>query len=169
MGTQDRADLTQRLESHKPAAVLAIGPRAAALLLPYQSAHAECRITLLDADGDLDAQSLLHAVAACGRFDFVVVRGVLERIDKQSGAHFLACLRDVHTRRFCVALAATGGGQHWTAAELVAMGLDHWPAEIVDETRLEIYGFDLGTYKATPAWLNPRYWAHPEHWGKFRW
>ncbi|WP_290652932.1 DUF6231 family protein [Aquisalimonas sp.] len=32
-----------------------------------------------------------------------------------------------------------------------------------------LYGFDVGTYKTTPDWLNPRYWANPELWGKYRW
>ncbi len=26
------------------------------------------------------------------------------------------------------------------------------------------YAYDLHSYKATPDWLNARYWAHPERW-----
>jgi hypothetical protein len=45
------------------------------------------------------------------------------------------------------------------------MGLARWSSAAT----FEIYGFDLGSYKATPDWLNARHWAHPEHWGKYRW
>jgi hypothetical protein len=169
MGTQSQSDLIRRLESHKPASVLAIGPRAGDLLTPYLSTHPDCRITCLDSEGKLDADTLLDEVAHHGRFDFVIVRGVLERIDAQSGAYLLAGLRDVHTRRFCVVLSMKNAEHTWTAPALIAMGLGHWASETVDGTGLEIYGFDLGTYKTTPEWLNTRYWAHPEHWGKFRW
>ncbi len=169
MGTQDLPDLTRRLGSLAPASLLAIGPRAGALAAAYQSTHPGCRFAYLDPDGTLDGEMLLEALARHGRFDFIIVQGVLERIDAQTGAHLLARLRDVHSRRFCVVLAANGGEHRWQASELIAMGLTRWPSETVDEATLEVYGFDLGTYKATPDWLNARHWAHPEHWGKNRW
>jgi len=31
------------------------------------------------------------------------------------------------------------------------------------------YLFDLKTYKTVPDWLNPRFWANPQNWEKFRW
>lgn len=169
MGTQDLPDLRRRLESHKPATVLAIGARAGELLAGYQSAHRDCRIEYLDADGTLDEAALLRELARQQRFDFVIVRGVLERIDADSGAHLLASLRDVHSRRLCVVLDGDNTGHRWKASELIAMGLSHWASETLDEATLDTYGFDLGTYKATPEWLNARHWAHPEHWGKYRW
>jgi hypothetical protein len=169
MGKQDRQDLTRRLESHRPASLLAIGPQAGALVSDYQRAHPECAIEHLDPHGTLDGRSLLDELTNQGRFDFVVLRGVLERLDEDSGAHLIARLRDIHTGRFCVILGGIDAGHRWTAAELSAMGLTHWSTERVNDAALEIYGFDLGTYKATPDWLNARHWAHPEHWGKFRW
>lgn len=33
-----------------------------------------------------------------------------------------------------------------------------------DEHGRSLYLFDLHTYKPTPDWLNPRFWAHPERW-----
>lgn len=29
---------------------------------------------------------------------------------------------------------------------------------------LNIYNYDLDTYKSVPDWLNARFWAHPERW-----
>jgi Family of unknown function (DUF6231) len=169
MVTQDLPDLTQRLEIHQPASLLAVGPRAGDLAAAYRSAHPECSIAYLDPDGTLGADMLLEALARHQRFDFAIVRGVLERVDADTGAHLIARLRDVHSRRFCVVLGSGDADHHWQAAQLIAMGLSHWSSATVAEATLEVYGFDLGTYKATPDWLNARHWAHPEHWGKNRW
>ncbi len=169
MVTQDLPELTRRLGSLAPVSLLAIGPEAGALAAAYQSTHSDCRTTYLDPGGTLGGEMLLEALARLGRFDFVIVRGVLERVDAESGAHLMARLRDVHSRRFCVVLSAHDGGHGWEASKLIAMGLSHWSSETVNQATLEVYGFDLGTYKATPDWLNARHWAHPEHWGKNRW
>lgn len=169
MTTQGFAELTRRLESYTPASVLAVGPGSGALLGTYQNAHPECQVTYLDPHGTLEGNALLEALAGKGRFDFVMVRGVLERVDADTGANLLARLRDVHTSRFCVALCRPRGERRWQAEALIAMGLVLWSSEALNAARLEIYGFDLGTYKSTPDWLNARHWAHPEHWGKYRW
>ncbi len=169
MATRDLPDLTRRLESHQPASLLAVGPRADALVAAYRGAHPDCRIAYLDRDGALGADALLEALAEHQRVDFAIVRGVLERIDADTGAHLLARLRDVHSKRFCLVLGSGAMGHQWQPARLIAMGLSHWSSETVNEAPVEIYGFDLGTYKATPDWLNARHWAHPEHWGKNRW
>lgn len=169
MGNDVLPDFSGRLASYQPASILAIGPRAGALTSDYHEAHPDCRISYLDAEGTLGADGLLAELAAQGRFDFVVLRGVLERVDGDSGAHLLARLRDVHTKRFCLVFDASDRDHPWHTSALVAMGLTHWSSESIDDAVLDIYGFDLGTYKATPDWLNARHWAHPQQWGKERW
>ena len=32
-----------------------------------------------------------------------------------------------------------------------------------------LFGYDVGTYKTTPDWLNADHWANPELWNKHRW
>lgn len=169
MGTQEAADLSRRLIAYAPASLLAIGPRAGELLAPYRRTHPECAVSSLDPEGTMDGDALLDALGEHGRFDFVILRGVLERIDANTGAHLMARLRDVHTRRLCVVVDTGDAARRWQTADLIAMGLSHWSSETLNDAVLEVYGFDLGTYKATPDWLNARHWAHPEHWGKFRW
>ena len=89
MATQELASLARRLEAHAPASMLAIGPQAGALLARYQSAHPECAVTYLDPHGTLDGEALLRELESRGRYDFVVLRGVLERTDESlSGGWF---------------------------------------------------------------------------------
>ena len=169
MANQDAAGLTERLESHAPGTLLAIGPGADELLAAYRDAHPDCVVTVVDPDGALDGAALLRDIEGLGRFDLVVLRGVLERLDEASGAHLMARLRDVHTHLLCVVLDDMGQDARWTRDALVAMGLAHWSTERVQAADVDVFGFDLGTYKKTPDWLNARHWAHPEHWDKYRW
>jgi hypothetical protein len=169
MTSRDLAEITRRLDSYQPASVLAIGAAAEDLLKSHCSRHPDCQITCLDADASLDIPTLLDALSGLGRFDFVLVRGILEPADAELGAHFLARLRDVHSQRLCVLLDGDRHEHPWHPAALTAMGLSHWASERLEQQRVDIYGFDLAAYKATPEWLNARHWAHPEHWGKYRW
>ncbi|MDX1434092.1 MAG: DUF6231 family protein [Gammaproteobacteria bacterium] len=169
MVERDPRNLSLRLESYAPGSLLAIGPRADVWLAPFRDAHPDCPITRLDADGALSGGALLEALASHGRFDFALMAGVLERLEADDGAHLMARLRDLHTRRFAVVVDAGDAGRRWPASELIAMGLELWSSGTPEGVRVEIYGYDVGTYKVTPDWLNPRHWAHPEHWGKFRW
>ncbi len=54
--------------------------------------------------------------------------------------------------------------------EFLALGFQRC-AITQDEQKSETtyYYYDLKTYKPTPDWLNPKYWANPENWDKFRW
>ncbi|WP_348673489.1 DUF6231 family protein [uncultured Abyssibacter sp.] len=49
--------------------------------------------------------------------------------------------------------------------ELIALGL----SVLARSEAFEVWSFDIASYKATPDWLNPKYWAHPERWGQTRW
>ena len=169
MATQALADLSRRLERYAPQSLLAIGPRAADWLAPFREAHPSCSITHLDAEGALSGEALLNALSSYERFDFALIHGVLERLEVEGGAHLMARLRDVNARRFAVVVDAGDAARRWHTSDLIAMGLELWSSSTLEETRVEVYGYDVGTYKVTPDWLNPRYWAHPEHWGKFRW
>ncbi|MCO8046002.1 DUF6231 family protein [Acinetobacter bohemicus] len=37
------------------------------------------------------------------------------------------------------------------------------------EGGLELWQFNILTYKLVPDWLNSKFWANPENWDKYRW
>lgn len=54
-------------------------------------------------------------------------------------------------------------------SDFLALGFSRY-AEVEEENRtLRYYYFDLKTYKPVPDWLNPKFWANPQNWGRFRW
>jgi hypothetical protein len=60
------------------------------------------------------------------------------------------------------------GGPLWVE-QLQALGFLKCRADTTKGTSDWILYFDIRQYKETPDWLNPRNWAHPERWNKYRW
>ncbi len=159
-----RDDIVGLIERYNPRTLLAVGADASTILAPYverQPGLAVERVSGADP---------LAALAPLARFDVALIAGVLEHLDKARGGALLARIRDVHAPRFIVAVPAGDRAEsttRWERNELYAYALE-FVAEYTDEA-LHLYKFELATYKTTPDWFNPRYWAHPELWDKYRW
>ncbi|MFO7858575.1 MAG: DUF6231 family protein [Ectothiorhodospiraceae bacterium] len=109
---------------------------------------------------------LSEAVAtlpSLGRQDLVLVAG-LQSVPRADGEILLSRLRDLYARRV---LATVVLGGDWQRNDLTAFGFTQLAR--IDERLGTLFGFDIATYKTTPDWLNPRYWANPEMWDKYRW
>lgn len=105
-----------------------------------------------------------EALTRHGPFDIAILTDTLEALDRREASGLLARLRDLYARR--VILLVAHDHCAWSGTDLTALGF----------TRLHetpgagtLYGFDIATYKTTPDWLNPDYWAHPELWDRYRW
>ena len=74
--------------------------------------------------------------------------------------HCIARMRDLDCRRVYVVASSA------LHSQLLALGFRPCDDGDADET---CYEFDIAEYKRRPEWLNSKYWAHPERWGKDRW
>lgn len=100
------------------------------------------------------------------RYDLAVA--LLPAIWPRSRAyHLLSSLRDLHARQVLAFVPSEAYGM--VNADLLALGLQLQARFHHQELILEAWSFDIRTYKAVPDWLNPRFWANPEQWNKFRW
>lgn len=52
-----------------------------------------------------------------------------------------------------------------TDSECLALGF----VRLAQTDQQRYYLFDLKTYKPVPDWLNPKFWANPQNWDKYRW
>jgi hypothetical protein len=52
---------------------------------------------------------------------------------------------------------------------LIGLGLTRQAHFDVDGENWQAWSYDIRTYKAVPDWLNPKFWANPENWNKYRW
>lgn len=161
--------LTRQLQSLQPRRLIAVGEDAPRLLRGYADTAPRCE---LEAIRNEDAVERLQSLKSERRYDFALVAGYLERVDSAQGSAVIARLRDVLARRLCVLVAtekSTGSDTIWSDAELSAFGFTLLSRFEENGKQASLYGFDIASYKQTPDWLNPRHWAHPELWGKFRW
>ena len=77
-------------------------------------------------------------------------------------------LRDVHVQKVLVMARSDNAGE-LSRHSLIGLGF-HRLAVSRDATgRRRWYEYDMAHYKVTPDWLNPRNWANPELWDKYRW
>lgn len=75
----------------------------------------------------------------------------------------IAKCRDQLAQRVLLELALDDQGM--TETECLALGFVR--CAVTEGNRY--YLFDLKTYKPVPDWLNPKFWANPQNWGRYRW
>lgn len=121
----------------------------------------------------IDPAALATAIGQLPRYDVVALIGVIEQMDKQSGEKLLGSLRDLHARHLFVLVPIgqqwPGQTSHWRQSDLLALGLSVYKTYQAQNGMLQWYRFELESYKSTPDWLNSKYWANPELFGKYRW
>jgi hypothetical protein len=99
----------------------------------------------------------LHDLPFSIRYDLAVL-ALPEQVD-ENATHSITRLRDLLARRVLV-LA------HPNQLQLLrALGF----SQIEDLGECQLWQFNILEYKQVPDWLNAKYWANPENWGKYRW
>lgn len=52
---------------------------------------------------------------------------------------------------------------------LRALGFNQFLAILPEESPVQLWQFNILTYKHVPDWFNSKFWANPENWNKYRW
>jgi len=112
----------------------------------------------------------LAPIAYFKHYELAIVSQTLENVDRTLGAALIARLRDVLANRmFLLIETPANPACNWTAAELLALGLQSLGKYHDGSDTVALYAYDVTTYKDTPDWLNASGWANPERWEKKRW
>lgn len=99
----------------------------------------------------------LHDLPFSTRYDLAIL-ALPAQVD-DNATHSITRLRDLLARRVLV-LA------HPNQIQLLrALGF----SQIEDLGEWQLWQFNILEYKQVPDWLNAKYWANPENWGKYRW
>lgn len=163
-------DIETLLNECQPGSVLVVGGGAEQAVDSYreqkQLLGRECRIERIGGDAPIESLT--------GRYDMGVVTETIEYMEKREAVLLLSRLRDLYTARFCTAVRVGDDWPDltstWTRNELLGIGLMLVNSyEDDDNRRIQLYKYDIATYKPTPGWLNPEDWANPELWNKYRW
>lgn len=147
------------LDRYTPARLLLIGTRLPAVDA-YLAAHPDCHLARCDAGA-------LPDELAAQRFDLALVIDCLEHLPKPVAMRLLGGVRNLNASRLAVLvdLAACD----WSETDFYALALQAGERFERDGQVLTLFTYDLLAYKQAPDWLNARFWANPENFGKYWW
>jgi len=152
--------LAALLDRYAPARLLLIGASEFPALNAFKEAHPDTVVAHT-------APGALPAELAAQRFDLALVVDCLEHLPKRDGLNLLGGIRNLNASRIAVLadLAASG----WQETDFYSLALQASERFQRDDQVLTLFTYDLLDYKQVPDWLNSRFWANPENFGKYWW
>ncbi len=151
--------LAALLERFTPTRLLLVGSHFPALDA-FAQAHPGVHIVSA-APGPLPAE------VAAQRFDLAILVDCLEHLPKRSGLELLGGIRNLNASRVAVLADLSACG--WQDTDFFALALSASEKFRRDEQQLSLFTYDLHDYKQVPDWLNAKFWANPENFGKYWW
>jgi hypothetical protein len=96
-----------------------------------------------------------------------VVIDCLEHLPKREGLQLLGGIRNLNASRIAVLVDLAASG--WSDTDFYSLALQANERFERDGQVLTLFTYDLREYKQVPDWLNARFWANPENFGKYWW
>jgi hypothetical protein len=152
--------LAALLDRYAPSRLLLIGASEFPALEAFKLAHPDSTVAHA-APGSLPAE-----LAAC-RFDLALVLDCLEHLPKRDGLNLLGGIRNLNASRIAVLADLSASG--WQETDFFSLALQASERFQRDDQVLTLFTYDLLDYKQVPDWLNSRFWANPENFGKYWW
>ncbi|SDI46034.1 hypothetical protein SAMN05216588_11762 [Pseudomonas flavescens] len=152
--------LAALLQRYAPERLLLIGASEQPAVDAFSQAHPRSMIAHC-------AVGALPAELAGQRFDLAVVVDCLEHLPKRDGLQLLGGIRNLNANRMAVLVDLQASG--WKDTDFFALALNISERFARDEQVLSLFTYDLLEYKQAPDWLNAKFWANPENFGKYWW
>lgn len=152
--------LAALLDRYAPKRLLLIGEQGFPALQAFRDAHPDTELAQA-------APGALPADLAAQRFDLALVVDCLEHISKRSGLELLGGIRNLNASR--IAVLADLQACNWQETDFYSLALQASERFAREEQVLTLFTYDLHEYKQVPDWLNARFWANPENFGKYWW
>lgn len=152
--------LAALLDTYSPQRVLVVGASQFPALEAYKQAHPDVHVSQA-------MPGALPADVAAQRFDLALAVDCLEHLSKREGLKLLGGIRNLNASRIAVLADLTACD--WKETDFFALALQNNERFQRDEQILTLFTYDLREYKQVPDWLNARFWANPENFGKYWW
>ncbi|MBV6750363.1 hypothetical protein KV580_08645 [Pseudomonas chlororaphis] len=152
--------LAALLDRYAPQNLLLVGAGSFPALEAFQAAHPETQVAFAE-------PGPLPAALAARRFDLALVVDCLEHLPKRDGRQLLGGIRNLNASRIAVLVDMVASG--WQDSDFFALALQNSERFTRDEQVLTLFTYDLKEYKQVPDWLNAKFWANPENFGKYWW
>ncbi len=148
------------LARYTPTRLLLIGASELPAVVAYQAAHPDCQIAHA-------AAGALPAELAAQRFDLALVVDCLEHLPKRTGLELLGGIRTLKPSRLAVLVDPQASD--WQDVDFFSLALQASERFQRGEQTLRLFTYDILDYKQVPDWLNAKFWANPEMFGKYWW
>ncbi|EIK94750.1 hypothetical protein PMM47T1_20678 [Pseudomonas sp. M47T1] len=152
--------LAALLDRYAPQQLLVVGADDFPALTAFKQAHPDSTVAQA-------APGTLPPALASQRFDLAVVVDCLEHLPKRTALELLGGIRNLNASRIAVLVDLAASG--WSETDFYALALQASERFQRDEQVLTLFTYDLREYKQVPDWLNARFWANPENFGKYWW
>ncbi|WP_339529056.1 DUF6231 family protein [Pseudomonas mucidolens] len=152
--------LAALLDLHAPKHLLLLGASQFPALDAFREAHPDTRVSVAG-PGPLSQE------LAAQRFDLALAVGCLEHLSKSAGLTLLGGIRNLNASR--IAVLVDMAACDWKETDFFSLALQASERFQRDNQVLTLFTYDLLEYKQVPDWLNARFWANPENFGKYWW
>ncbi|AYC33837.1 hypothetical protein D3880_16380 [Pseudomonas cavernae] len=152
--------LAALLDRYAPSRLLLVGASELPALQAFRAAHPDCLLAQAPA-GPLPAE------LAAQRFDLALIADCLEHLPKRMGLELLGGIRNLNASRLAVLVDLKACA--WQETDFFALALQASERFQRGEQTLTLFTYDLREYKQVPDWLNAKFWANPENFGKYWW
>ena len=152
--------LAALLDHHVPQRVLLVGASQLPALEAFHQAHPGSVLVHADAGA-------LPAELAAQRYDLALIVDCLEHLPKRTALELLGGIRNLNASRLAVLVDLDACD--WEETDFFALALQDSERFKRDEQVLHLFTYDLHDYKQVPDWLNAKFWANPENFGKYWW
>ncbi len=152
--------LAALLARYAPQRLLLVGAGELPAVEAFQTAHPDCQIAHA-------AAGALPAELAAQRFDLALIVDCLEHLPKRAGLELLGGIRNLNASRLAVLVDLQASA--WQETDFFALALQASERFQRGEQTLNLFTYDLLDYKQVPDWLNAKFWANPENFGKYWW
>lgn len=152
--------LAALLDRYAPQHLLLVGASALPAVSAFQEAHPQCRI-------DIAPAAPLSTELRSQRYDLALLVDCLEHLPKKQGLELLGGIRNLNANRVATLVDMSACG--WQETDFYALAMQASECFQREGQVLHLFTYDLLDYKQVPDWLNAKFWANPELFGKYWW
>ena len=152
--------LAALLERENPLRLLVVSSSELPAISAFEATHADCRVCHV-------TSATLPADVAAQRFDLAIVADCLEHVAKRCALELIAGIRNLNTHHLVVMVDLQACD--WNEADFFALAMQAGECFQRESQALHLFTYDLYDYKQVPDWLNAKFWANPQNFGKYWW
>ncbi|MNZ61773.1 hypothetical protein D3C78_798740 [compost metagenome] len=152
--------LAALLDRYAPKRLLLVGASGIPAVEAFRAAHPDCQLAEAPA-GPLPAD------LAAQRYDLALLADCLEHMPRREALQLVGGIRNLNSSRVAVLVDLNAAGTSET--DFFALAMQASERFQRDQQTLTLFTYDLHEYKQVPDWLNAKFWANPENFGKYWW